>query len=69
MFHFSSSRQEDQDPLIQQLHQLQQRLASVAGIWELNGEFLKPFCDVVLSDDTSGPVTGMAISSVEKLLG
>eukprot|EP00731_Ephydatia_muelleri_P005724 Em0002g1900a len=62
------SRVEDQDPLIQQLHQLQQRLASVAGIWELNGEFLKPFCDVVLSDDTSGPVTGMAISSVEKFL-
>eukprot|EP00731_Ephydatia_muelleri_P005742 Em0002g1918a len=62
------SRVEDQDPLIQQLHQLQQRLASVAGVWELNGEFLKPFCDVVLSDDTSGPVTEMAISSVEKFL-
>lgn len=59
---------EEQDPLIQRLHQLQQKLASVAGIWELNGEFLKPFCDVVLSDETSGPVTGMAISSVEKFI-
>ncbi len=29
---------------------------------------IHPFCQIVLSDDTTGPVTGMAISSLEKSL-
>lgn len=31
-------------------------------------EVVRPFCEVVSSEDTTGPVTGMAISSLDKLL-
>lgn len=31
-------------------------------------EVVRPFCEVVSSEDTTGPVTGMAISALDKLL-
>ena len=30
--------------------------------------FLGPFLDVIRSDDTTGPITGLALSSVNKFL-
>ena len=31
-------------------------------------QLLQPFCEVVSSEETSGPLTGMAITSINKLL-
>lgn len=31
-------------------------------------EVVRPFCEVVSSEDTTGPVTGLAISALDKLL-
>ena len=31
-------------------------------------DFLTPFLDVIRSEDTTGPITGLALSSVNKLL-
>lgn len=31
-------------------------------------QLLRPFCEVVSSEETSGPLTGMAITSINKLL-
>eukprot|EP00731_Ephydatia_muelleri_P005743 Em0002g1919a len=63
------SRVEDQDPLIQQLHQLQQRLASVAGVWELNGEFLKPFWFVGTNQTSDEVVLRKIVEVLHTILG
>lgn len=60
---------EDQDPLILGLYKLQEKLNRSSGLAGLDANtFIKPFCQIVQSDDTTGPVTGMAIGSLEKFL-
>ena len=42
---------------------------SIADLDELApNEFLGPFLDVIRSEDTTGPITGLALSSVNKFL-
>ena len=62
-------QEESQDPLIQGLYKLQNTLNETKDLVSLDvSVFLKPFCDIIQSDDTTGPVTGMAIGSLEKFL-
>ncbi len=62
-------QEEEQDPLISGLYKLQDTLnhTHTLSLLDVN-VFLRPFCDVVQSDDTTGPVTGMAIASLDKFL-
>ena len=63
------SQEEDQDPLILGLYQLQDILNSAPSLSTLDiTTFITPFCSIVQSDDTTGPVTGMAIASLEKFI-
>ena len=64
-----SSQEEEQDPLIRALYTLQDILNHTHRLSNLDvTTYLKPFCEIVQSDDTTGPVTGMAISSLDKFL-
>ncbi|XP_056147557.1 Golgi-specific brefeldin A-resistance guanine nucleotide exchange factor 1 [Lampris incognitus] len=60
---------EEQDPLLNSFSQLKEILN---GIKELNdvepNVFLRPFLEVVRSEDTTGPITGLALTSVNKFL-
>ena len=63
------SQEEEQDPLIRALYTLQDILNHTHRLSNLDvTTYLKPFCEIVQSDDTTGPVTGMAISSLDKFL-
>ncbi len=64
-----SPQEEEQDPLIRALYTLQDILNHSLRLSNLDvTTYLKPFCEIVQSDDTTGPVTGMAISSLDKFL-
>ena len=59
----------EQDPLVRSLHKLQATLNSTSDLRTLDVMvFLHPFCEIVQSDDTTGPVTGMAITSLDRFL-
>ena len=61
--------EEEQDPLIRALYTLQDILNHTLHLSNLDvTTYLKPFCEIVQSDDTTGPVTGMAIASLDKFL-
>ena len=62
-------QEDSQDPLIQGLYKLQSTLNQTEDLSRLDvGVVLAPFCAIIQSDDTTGPVTGMAIGSLEKFL-
>ena len=51
------------------LYRLQEKLNHTHQLADMDVcEVIGPFCQIVQSDDTTGPVTGMAISSLDKLL-
>ena len=59
----------DQDPLVRGLHKLQTALNLTSDLRTLDVMvFLHPFCEIIQSDDTTGPVTGMAIASLDRFL-
>ena len=59
----------EQDPLLQGLYKLMDTLNSTSDLLHLDVMvFLRPFCEIVQSDDTTGPITGMAIASLDKFL-
>lgn len=59
----------EQDPLLQGLYKLKDTLNSTSDLLNLDVTvFLRPFCEIVQSDDTTGPITGMAIASLDKFL-
>ncbi|CAI8046654.1 Golgi-specific brefeldin A-resistance guanine nucleotide exchange factor 1 [Geodia barretti] len=59
----------EQDPLVRGLHKLQTVLNGTPDLRTLDVMvFLHPFCEIIQSDDTTGPVTGMAISSLDRFL-
>jgi len=48
---------------------LRDSLVATTALWTLDcSEFLGPFLEVIRSEETSGPLTGLAISSVNKFL-
>lgn len=55
------------DPLIKNLILLKSRL-SKDKIASLESAFIKPFCDVIVNKDVSGPITGLALQSILKFL-
>lgn len=62
-------QEEEQDPLIHGLYILQELLNNASSLATMDAiTFLKPFCDIIQSDDTTGPITGMAITSLDKFL-
>lgn len=66
---FFHTQEGQQDPLIRGLHKIQATLNLTAELRNLDVMvFLQPFCDIIQSDDTTGPITGMAIASLDRFL-
>ncbi|XP_022788096.1 Golgi-specific brefeldin A-resistance guanine nucleotide exchange factor 1-like isoform X3 [Stylophora pistillata] len=64
-----SHQDEEQDPLLHGFSQLKDQLVTISDLSEIDvNTFLGPFLDVIRSEDTTGPVTGVALSSVNKFL-
>ena len=62
-------QEDNQDPLIQSLYKLQSTLHQTSCLSGLDvGTFIAPFCAIIQSDDTTGPVTGRAIAALDKFL-
>ncbi|KAJ8022774.1 Golgi-specific brefeldin A-resistance guanine nucleotide exchange factor 1 [Holothuria leucospilota] len=62
-------QEEEQDPLLSNFSQLKDVLNNVSDLQEIEPNvFLGPFLDVIRSEDTTGPITGLALSSVNKFL-
>eukprot|EP00795_Rhopilema_esculentum_P008272 gene8272-14228_t len=60
---------EEHDPLLNSFAQLKETLHSVTDLSELDANvYLGPFLEVIRSEDTAGPITGVALSSVNKFL-
>ncbi|CAG0916736.1 unnamed protein product [Notodromas monacha] len=58
-----------QEGLLKSFYDLGESLVFVENLQELDPNmFLGPFLDVIRSEDTTGPVTGLALSSVNKFL-
>ncbi|PIK45932.1 putative golgi-specific brefeldin A-resistance guanine nucleotide exchange factor 1 [Apostichopus japonicus] len=62
-------QEEEQDPLLSNFCRLKEVLNNVSDLQEIEPNvFLGPFLDVIRSEDTTGPITGLALSSVNKFL-
>ncbi|KAM6956606.1 Golgi-specific brefeldin A-resistance guanine nucleotide exchange factor 1 [Aplochiton taeniatus] len=60
---------EEQDPLLNSFSQLKEILNSIKELSDVEPNiFLRPFLEVVRSEDTTGPITGLALTSVNKFL-
>ena len=59
----------DEDPQIQIFHELKRKLNLVNDLSEMAPlDFLVPFLEVIQSEDLLGPITGYALSTVNKFL-
>ncbi|KAG0329161.1 GDP/GTP exchange factor for ARF [Dissophora globulifera] len=64
-----STYRNQESPLMIGFNDLRSRLASTASAKDMDAvALLDPFLEVIQSGDTNGPITGAALSSVEKLL-
>ena len=62
-------QQVDEDPQIQIFHELKRKLNLVNDLSEMAPlDFLVPFLEVIQSEDLLGPITGYALSTVNKFL-
>ncbi|XP_058238802.1 Golgi-specific brefeldin A-resistance guanine nucleotide exchange factor 1 isoform X5 [Hemibagrus wyckioides] len=60
---------EEQDPLLSSFSHLKETLNNIKDLSEVEPNvFLRPFLEVVRSEDTTGPITGLALTSVNKFL-
>ncbi|XP_062374882.1 Golgi-specific brefeldin A-resistance guanine nucleotide exchange factor 1 isoform X2 [Sardina pilchardus] len=60
---------EEQDPLLNSFSHLKEVLNSIKALSDVEPNvFLRPFLEVVRSEDTTGPITGLALTSVNKFL-
>ncbi|XP_076598745.1 Golgi-specific brefeldin A-resistance guanine nucleotide exchange factor 1 isoform X3 [Chaetodon auriga] len=60
---------EEQDPLLNSFGHLKEVLNSIKVLSDVEPNiFLRPFLEVVRSEDTTGPITGLALTSVNKFL-
>uniref|UniRef100_A0A3Q1AKW5 Golgi-specific brefeldin A-resistance guanine nucleotide exchange factor 1 n=1 Tax=Amphiprion ocellaris TaxID=80972 RepID=A0A3Q1AKW5_AMPOC len=60
---------EEQDPLLNSFGHLKEILNSIKELSDVEPNvFLRPFLEVVRSEDTTGPITGLALTSVNKFL-
>ncbi|XP_013395195.1 Golgi-specific brefeldin A-resistance guanine nucleotide exchange factor 1 isoform X4 [Lingula anatina] len=64
-----SHQDDDQDPLLGGFSRLKEELNHVADLDELEPNvYLSPFLEVIRSEDTTGPITGLALTSINKFL-
>ncbi|KAL2769369.1 Golgi-specific brefeldin A-resistance guanine nucleotide exchange factor 1 isoform 15 [Daubentonia madagascariensis] len=60
---------EERDPLLHSFGHLKEVLNSITELSEIEPNvFLRPFLEVIRSEDTTGPITGLALTSVNKFL-
>ncbi|NXD15099.1 GBF1 factor, partial [Nothocercus nigrocapillus] len=60
---------EERDPLLHSFSLLKEVLNSKTELSEIEPNvFLRPFLEVIRSEDTTGPITGLALTSVNKFL-
>uniref|UniRef100_A0A3Q2XPJ0 Golgi-specific brefeldin A-resistance guanine nucleotide exchange factor 1 n=1 Tax=Hippocampus comes TaxID=109280 RepID=A0A3Q2XPJ0_HIPCM len=60
---------EEQDPLLNSFGHLKEILSHIKELSDVEPNvFLRPFLEVVRSEDTTGPITGLALTSVNKFL-
>nr|XP_023659672.1 Golgi-specific brefeldin A-resistance guanine nucleotide exchange factor 1 isoform X2 [Paramormyrops kingsleyae] len=60
---------EEQDPLLNSFSHLKDLLNNIKELPQVEPNvFLRPFLEVVRSEDTTGPITGLALTSVNKFL-
>lgn len=60
---------EERDPLLHSFSHLKEVLNSGTELSEIEPNvFLRPFLEVIRSEDTTGPITGLALTSVNKFL-
>uniref|UniRef100_A0A673BFN8 Golgi brefeldin A resistant guanine nucleotide exchange factor 1 n=1 Tax=Sphaeramia orbicularis TaxID=375764 RepID=A0A673BFN8_9TELE len=60
---------EEQDPLLNSFGHLKDILNNIKELSDIEPNvFLRPFLEVVRSEDTTGPITGLALTSVNKFL-
>ncbi|XP_066549516.1 Golgi-specific brefeldin A-resistance guanine nucleotide exchange factor 1 isoform X2 [Amia ocellicauda] len=60
---------EEQDPLLNSFSHLKEILNNIRELSDIEPNvFLRPFLEVVRSEDTTGPITGLALTSVNKFL-
>ncbi|KAM9561145.1 Golgi-specific brefeldin A-resistance guanine nucleotide exchange factor 1-like isoform 1-T2 [Salvelinus alpinus] len=60
---------EEQDPLLNSFSHLKEILNNMKELSDVEPNvFLRPFLEVVRSEDTTGPITGLALTSVNKFL-
>ncbi|XP_061693905.1 Golgi-specific brefeldin A-resistance guanine nucleotide exchange factor 1 isoform X2 [Syngnathoides biaculeatus] len=65
----STPRDEEQDPLLNSFAHLKKILSNIKELSDVEPNvFLRPFLEVVRSEDTTGPITGLALTSVNKFL-
>uniref|UniRef100_A0A8C6NIH7 Golgi brefeldin A resistant guanine nucleotide exchange factor 1 n=1 Tax=Nothobranchius furzeri TaxID=105023 RepID=A0A8C6NIH7_NOTFU len=64
-----TSLDEEQDPLLKSFGHLKELLNNRKELSDIEPNlFLRPFLEVVRSEDTTGPITGLALTSVNKFL-
>uniref|UniRef100_UPI00358F0A71 Golgi-specific brefeldin A-resistance guanine nucleotide exchange factor 1 isoform X3 n=1 Tax=Myxine glutinosa TaxID=7769 RepID=UPI00358F0A71 len=60
---------DEQDPLLASFSHLRDILSSITNLKEIEANcFLRPFLEVIRSEDTTGPITGLALSTINKFL-
>ncbi|XP_043535120.1 Golgi-specific brefeldin A-resistance guanine nucleotide exchange factor 1 isoform X11 [Chiloscyllium plagiosum] len=61
--------EEEQDLLLNSFNHLKDVLNNITDLSEIEPNvFLRPFLEVIRSEDTTGPITGLALTSVNKFL-
>ncbi|XP_043993051.1 Golgi-specific brefeldin A-resistance guanine nucleotide exchange factor 1 isoform X2 [Gambusia affinis] len=64
-----TSLDEEQDPLLNSFGHLKEILNNIRELSDVEPNlFMRPFLEVVRSEDTTGPITGLALTSVNKFL-
>lgn len=62
-------KDDDQDTLMKGLTTLKETLNEVKDLSQLEpGVFLAPFLEIIRSEETTGPVTSLALSAVNKMI-
>lgn len=63
------SKDDDQDALLKGLYTLKEALNEAKDLSYLEpGVFLAPFLEIIRSEETTGPVTSLALSAVNKII-
>lgn len=69
-YHYMADEDQLEHPLIKSFKEIRKKVFSWQHQWHTINPvvYLQPFLDVIQSDETSAPITGVALSSIYKLL-